>query len=129
MNHLVGLRQLMTFSFFINLFTWLATIFIVQHFSISQFDEYKKYSIMVFIAAIFFKSLKHIFYEMPPGVEDTEWPRSLFVFHSVPLFVLVAYSIYYFAGGSIKINWSMVFLAPFMAGIGFINYFFVYNKK
>jgi hypothetical protein len=56
----------------------------------------------------------------PPGIHEIEWPVVSVVLHLIPLFNLVAYVLYFVSGGTSNVAWTLMFLAPFVAGTGIV---------
>jgi hypothetical protein len=129
MKRTIKLRQVIASSFFVNLFTWLATIVVMQYLISSQLNEYRRYSMVIFIIGIAFGLFMNRLYKISIDDGDSEWPSSLLLLHAAPLIILILFTVYRLFDDHVKMSWGIVFVAPYVAGTGLVKYFIVYRQK
>ena len=129
MINIIKQRALVMISFFANFLTWIFWLLALRYFKEQETKELFFYSMVVFAIGIAYKLLKNRVSPMPGAVSGIEWPITLVLLHLVPLFYLIGCAIYQFTSGGASVNWAFMFISPFLAGTGLVNYFLIYAKE
>lgn len=118
----------MSISFYANLGTWIAWMLLLRNFRPWQFERFFVYSMLVFATGIAFKLLRGD-RGLAVQVSEVEWPSALILLHLVPFFNFLIYAIYFACGGGMDVKWTLMFIAPWIAGTGLVNRVLVYKKR
>jgi hypothetical protein len=113
-------KDLMALSFAVNFLTWIFWLVTLKYFRPSQLQIFLEYSSIAFLVGAAFRSVKYYLYAPPQGLHEVEWSRISVLLHFIPLFNLVAYVLYFLFGGRSDVSWTLMFLAPFVAGTGIV---------
>lgn len=113
-------KNLMALSFLVNFFTWITWLVVLKYFRPTQLEIFLDYSSVAFLVGAAFRSFKYYIYAPPQGLHEVEWSPVTMLLHLIPFFNLVAYILYFSFGGRGDISWTLMFLAPFVAGTGIV---------
>ncbi|HTV84407.1 MAG TPA: hypothetical protein VME63_03330 [Dyella sp.] len=113
-------KNLILLSFLANFFTWIAWLVVLEYFKPLQLTTFLNYSSIAFLVGTAFRWAKYYVYPLPQGLHEIQWPIISILLHLIPLLNLVAYALYFVLGGRSDVAWTLMFLAPFVAGTGIV---------
>jgi hypothetical protein len=114
-------KNLILFSTIVNFLTWILWLFSLRHFRDWQLQSFLDYSLLVFFAGSASKWIGYKARGVLKDICEAEWPSALLALHLLPFINFTVYTIYFTLGGNKDANWTLLFLAPFIAGTGLVS--------